>query len=429
VAILALGSVMVLASWWTPTMSTAGVASSNSDWTKVPFDATGLDAGTTIEAMIEFRGSLLAAGWFASRSPGTVPFQAAVWTSADGRRWQRSATAAFGAGRVIAIAGTDDSVVAFVDPVGNDNQDRHTTVWSSADGSNWRLLSNAGPGNVQDVIAYDGRFVATGADYSDCAQTTPSCVRTAIWSSRDGAQWALAGPKTAFPSGVVTGLVATPTSLIAVGIPTTGTPARRPVYVWTSSDGEQWRRVTRVRGIPRGSYLSGTIAARRATVMTIGVEVSSNASQTTPTTVPTTRPVATSPPGTGSTSVVRLCAELRGTATAWTTVDGRRWERAGTAAGGNSNVNSILNVGNRWLLGGSQGDCSSTRPVIYESKDGKRWDLVESDPAAAPADPNGPVRYVNLLARTATGSTVAVVSTLAGFTTGDGPDIWIRPPD
>jgi len=193
-------------------------------WRRIPFGAGNVGAVTA------FGGGFVAVG---GSERG-----AAVWTSADGSRWDRvldqpafqcgSTDPAEGCLMKAVAARTGDLVAVGVGPGPGGGGGR---TWHSKDGRTWQLnpqhpdlvgtefqaLIAGGPG----FVAVDGRRV---------------------WATRDGVTWMVTA--SSFPEGAWLQAITTRASdVVIVGSisdPSAGSNKRRPA-AWSSADGSTWR--------------------------------------------------------------------------------------------------------------------------------------------------------------------------------------------
>jgi hypothetical protein len=286
-------------------------------------DATGRPVGR-IEAVTAGGPGFVAVGrGCLSRPNGDVDrCEAIVWTSTDGRAWDRApASDALDIGTYFATSGPEIGMfdVAAGGPgvvaIGYAARpDMQATVWFSPDGVSWdRVALDLGspeaetvfrPDTRVDVVAWTGeRFVVAGVDRSDGAHTAEELAtarpRAAVWTSVDGRTWTrvpdgalpatingvdpavATGNEAAFeiggyidtmedPStGGMSDLEAGPSGLVAVGsiceprdvAMDSGSPGCRPA-VWKSPDGIRWDR-TEAASVEDGGLGEGALLGSR----------------------------------------------------------------------------------------------------------------------------------------------------------------------
>jgi hypothetical protein len=169
--------------------------------------------------------------------------RAAVWSSPDGQSWHPIAIDHDGSGQITAVAAGASTLVA----VGTVRTDAGVAAaaWVSPDGTTWEPaadLEGAAVGRFDgddqgtagpfDVLWFDGRFVAVGADCS----SIDAC-RVAAWSSSpDGRSWTritnIGAPGRLRSVADVGGRL--------VGVGDDGTWEGSAGRTWTSEDGTSW---------------------------------------------------------------------------------------------------------------------------------------------------------------------------------------------
>ncbi|MBM3695756.1 MAG: hypothetical protein FJW79_07480 [Actinobacteria bacterium] len=174
--------------------------------------------------------------------PGRAEYGAAVWTSADGRAWDRvpdDAGVFSGPGnstRMKAAVGDAGTVWAF----GIDDSARRDdlAVWSTPDGTTWERLELDGERatGARDLVVADAArsplgFVVVGNEFGNDGRFP------AIWFSPDGIQWERPDPGVAF-EGELVSVAATDFGFIAVGF--FRPEGRTSPLVLLSGDGRNW---------------------------------------------------------------------------------------------------------------------------------------------------------------------------------------------
>jgi len=153
------------------------VSTNSVDWERVERDAVGFTSVSGDEvAMLDVAAS--SDGFVAVGTDGGA--QAAVWTSNDGRSWNRvdaSDQAVAAATSFSAVTAIDGGFVA-VGPDGwVDNIERPITVWASPDGTLWNQSYVLGRGYASSVLATDTGITVAGATNVD------DNYEAAIWSA------------------------------------------------------------------------------------------------------------------------------------------------------------------------------------------------------------------------------------------------------
>lgn len=200
----------------------------------------------------------------------------AVWTSADGVTWERTAVL----GGVMTALGTDRNqfiqdvaagpaglvAVGWVD---FETGDSDPPIWVSPDGIAWeRVTGNQdafSPGVFINAVTAGGPgYVAVG---EEATETEPG--HAAIWVSTDGRDWARVDQPLGegYTESSINDVARTESGIVAVGFadPDTmwGFPAAR-VLAWTSQDGLDWDRAELG---PEAGFVSAVAGEGGATVV------------------------------------------------------------------------------------------------------------------------------------------------------------------
>lgn len=239
-------------------------------WDRVALQPDLAVPGSEITDLILAGPGLVAAGYVG----GENGFGPAIWTSTDGLEWTRVSPdpATFeraGHGGIAALTAGPDRLVA----VGYESRWSTAAIWTSVDGALWSPIphdddlfgdaSGASSRTIDDVVAFEGGFVAVGM-----AQDGESA-RASAWLSADGITWSR---HDALPNGAVTGYQAMRSvaisngSLIAVGVDAPGdTPA-----VWSSNNGVEWALLRRGAHFGGRGTLGTANSEMRAVIATDG---------------------------------------------------------------------------------------------------------------------------------------------------------------
>lgn len=202
--------------------------------------------------VVNTQHGIVAAGGFYVAEEETSLIEPTVWLFADGIEWERVwhddgydySTATTITGFQALTTSTDGRVVG-VGTAPNDQGDFVAAVWTSTDGRSWERIEPNSPAftsdtdsdiSVVDVAAGPGGFVAVGTDGG---------TEVAIWHSPDGLSWARADTADQpFENiGSLGAVDALGTGWIAAGPHAFTDMTGGTVTLWTSSDGLNWDRV------------------------------------------------------------------------------------------------------------------------------------------------------------------------------------------
>jgi hypothetical protein len=183
----------------------------------------------------------LLGGWYNGRLSGHRASNE-VWSSADGRDWNRitsqaswSARLAAGAvvfnGRMWILGGTEDYYFGNASSLKND-------VWSSADGKEWRQETAAAGWSPRAYLAgvvHDGKiWVFGGGNY-----VPEYKAHNDVWCSADGIHWTQVTGAAPWPPRIWFSAVVYRERMWVLG-GWSNHPARNWNDVWCSADGRQW---------------------------------------------------------------------------------------------------------------------------------------------------------------------------------------------
>ena len=213
-------------------------------------------------------------------------------------------------------------------------------------GRTWRLAPVQLPGGGQPPLGYEAVRIAGGQ------RGWMAFGDNAIWTSKDGQSWTLAGTRGITPrqsSDTINVVTNTPDGFLAAGYETTS--AGSQAVTWTSRDGVTWQRLTAAQlglqepaGTPQG--IDFAVSHGTATVITdrgAGVWLSTDSgAHWTPVTVPVDHGAQNSISGVSFDGAGLILVRPGRTASgasdgvAYFSRDGRTWQYAGTiaAAGG-----------------------------------------------------------------------------------------------
>lgn len=236
------------------------------DWQRVNNDQAvfGGDGRQEMWSVLAAGPGLVAVGRDGERDDAV----AAVWTSVDGRSWQRldndeSVFGGDGRQEMYAVTEGGPGLVA----VGRDTGRDVAAVWTSADGLAWRRVSPAGSlfghaGTVMRSVAGGGPgLVAVGRDWARGSG--------AVWTSADGLDWQrFVDDEAVFDAQDVYSVTVGGPGLVAVGQDF----GRDAAAVWTSTDGSAWRRVAHDEAIfgGDGAQFMTSVAAGGPGLVAVG---------------------------------------------------------------------------------------------------------------------------------------------------------------
>lgn len=238
-------------------------------WDRLPISPTM--RGAYVLAVAAGPGSrLIAVGDSVSPDGQATP---AAWTSSDGIAWKRGTVpSGSGTGQLTDVVAGPGGFVA----VGSLDTDQGSrpVVWASTDGSAWSDVpvspDESTVGAMQAIVHVDAGYVAVGTTQLDGFATVG-----AAWVSADGRTWSSAPRQVAFTPPVeqtpergggvsITDVVAGGPGFVAVG----SVDARNGTAgaIFTSPDGNSWTRLA-LDAVLDGAYL------RRATTWAGGLAV------------------------------------------------------------------------------------------------------------------------------------------------------------
>jgi hypothetical protein len=327
---------------------------------------------------------------------GSTNGDPAVWSSSDGRSWQRAQTIArSGTQRLTAVAAGTAGWLA----VGYDGTaPRHPLVLTSRDGSSWQAADQAGtfkPGGHAALTTYAATmgpagYVIVGEDGFSAA----------AWFSSDLKSWerGTAPDKKALNGTGATGrwmrdVAGGPTGYVAVGglnDPTAhGAKPSRPA-VWTSTDGRRW--ALRQLPLPGGSIGAwfDHVAAKGSMIVATGT--------------------ATAPSSTR--------------AFAFFSADGgRSWQQVSLPGGDGTNatVTAASTTSSGFAIAGTTGNPGSADVVVWTSADGRTW--TSERPRGTGLSGKGDQKLTGL---TTVGTDLLGVGVTADHA-GQEPTLWRRP--
>jgi hypothetical protein len=173
-----------------PVVIRASLSSDGLHWTAPTTLETGFEGEIAISSIVEGPNGLLAVAFPYGDTCGGPARVAALWSSPDGRQWERLAMpTAFTSGRALTIDGGGAGFVA----LGVRADDRTQAIWTSATGRSWasRPLPTVSSGTLvlDQVASVDGGFVLVGSVLGDEGCGGAAHIRSAAWFSKDGSAW------------------------------------------------------------------------------------------------------------------------------------------------------------------------------------------------------------------------------------------------
>lgn len=232
-----------------PTVWTSGEGTS---WDRSPADPDVFGESGALVDVVNTEHGLVAAGGFYTGDEEAPLMQPTVWLSPDGIEWERvwqGEAYDYSAATLItgfqALATSAEGHVVGVGTATDDQGDFVGAVWTSADGRSWERIDPNSPTfasntdsdvAVQDVAWGPGGFVAVGSDGG---------TEIAIWHSPDGLTWTRAdtADQPFEYIGTLSAVDTLGTGWIAAGPHGFSDPVGGTVTLWTSPDGLTWDRV------------------------------------------------------------------------------------------------------------------------------------------------------------------------------------------
>jgi hypothetical protein len=185
----------------------------------------------------------LMGGWYNGRLPGHSASNQ-VWSSMDGSQWRQETAAADWSPRIAAglvefkgrlwlLGGTENYYFGDEKSLKND-------VWSSADGKQWRLETAEAPWSPrayhQVVVLNDTLYLMGGGNYVPEYHATHD-----VWSSRDGVHWTCETPAAAWQARLWFSAAVYREQMWVLG----GWAKETDNFgdVWHSADGKHWQQL------------------------------------------------------------------------------------------------------------------------------------------------------------------------------------------
>jgi hypothetical protein len=246
VAVATVVLIVLVGPWSSHTTGDRIQSERTNGWERIPVSTAGFGPHPVINTAANWHSVFFAAGDVFTPDPTySTPTTAAVWSSADGRRWTRAQLPkanGYGA-EVETLVATRQGILA----IGNTSTDTgqrlaENVVWRSTDGHTWQTLTRGsnvfgqGAGFIAGALQSARGVVAWGS-----ASRAHGPLEPAIWTSRNGAQWTrvLSPPSAAIEQGQIESLTPTAQGWLALsGLSDVARPA-----AWTSPNLTTWTRL------------------------------------------------------------------------------------------------------------------------------------------------------------------------------------------
>ena len=245
-------------------------ASSSADglrWSAPTTVKTGFKGSYQISTIVEGPSGLLALGYPYGDTCGGPETVFALWSSADGRSWERLAMPkAFTTNRVETISGGRAGFIAF----GTKADGTTPAIWTSTNGRAWtsRALPVVSSGKLalDAAVSFDSGYVLLGAVLGEEGCGGPAHVKPAVWFSFDATSWTRADlPGASTDRYAALRIRSFGDRLLVMRIPQGDAPT---APAWTSIDGLTWTSA----GVISTDLSWGSISDGRHAVMVVNPE-------------------------------------------------------------------------------------------------------------------------------------------------------------
>ena len=218
-------------------------------------------------------------------------------------------------------------------------------VWSSADGKSWKQVTAEAPWKYSDLpmtVVFKDKMWLMGGWYN--GRLEGHGATNEIWSSTDGAKWELAEKGERWTPRIASGLVTFKDKMWILGGTENyyfGDESSSKNDVWSSSDGQNWTRVTEHAGWSPRAYHQAVVHDGKMWVMGGGNYV---------------------PKYSANNDV-------------WSSEDGEHWTQVTEHAGWSPRdwFSAVVYRDRVWVLGGWSNEPSKNHGDVWYSKDGKDW--------------------------------------------------------
>jgi hypothetical protein len=244
------------------TSSTDGV-----DWSAPTTLKTGFKGSYQISSIVEGPSGLLALGYPYGDTCGGPSTVFALWSSADGRSWERlTMPRDFTANRVQTISGGRAGFIAF----GTRADGTTPAIWTSADGRAWTSgklpVVSSGKLTLDAAVSFDSGYVLLGAVLGEEGCGGPAHIKPAVWFSDDGSSWTRANLPGASTDPNANLLIRSSGDRVLVMQVPPGDATTAPA--WTSTDGLAWSSA----GTVSTDVIWGSVSDGRHAVIVVNPE-------------------------------------------------------------------------------------------------------------------------------------------------------------
>ncbi len=223
-------------------------------------------------------------------------------------------------------------------------------VWSSPDGKTWTEVTRSAPWLHSDLpmsLTFKGRMWMMGGWYN--GRLPGHSASSAVWSSRDGAQWQKVTPDAGWSPRIAAALVEFKGRMWLLGGTENyyfGNEASLKNDVWSSANGRTWTRATANAGwAPRGYHQAAVLGGRMYVF------------------------------GGGN-----YVPEYKAFHDVWSSADGVHWRQETAAAPWHERLwfSSAVYRGRMWVIGGWSKVPDANWGDVWYSKDGREWTQLKS---------------------------------------------------
>jgi hypothetical protein len=225
---------------------------------------TGFKGSIAIASVVDGPAGLLALAYPYGDTCGGPPSVVAMWTSPDGRAWERVAMPpGFATSQIATISGGPAGYIAF-----GTRDDGTAGIWTSAAGRAWRSRPlptvSSGTLALDGAVAFGDGFVLAGSVLGEEGCGGAAHIQGASWFSDDGSSWTRINlPGSSVDRPAAYRILTLMGRLLIVEEPPTDSESLR---TWMSTDGRSWTPVAKVaQDLLWGSISDGFHAVRAIT--------------------------------------------------------------------------------------------------------------------------------------------------------------------